>query len=130
MRRLSRAGIFDFVLRLAEDHAQHALLLAELIEDVAVMHFQIVAVAREQRRPGVLLRHDRRFVVRRQRALVGHLQEQQVRELLEIVAVGDAIVFEHITKVPELINQVLRQIFHLSKSELKHIFDPLVQDAK
>ena len=38
------------------------------------------------------------------RPLVGHLEKQQVRQLLDIVAVAHAVVAEDVAVVPELLN--------------------------
>ena len=51
--------VLNLVLRLAEDDAEHAGPLAELLERVAVVDFEIVAVELEQARPVEALR-DRR----------------------------------------------------------------------
>ena len=66
------------------------------VEDVPVVHLELVAVEREERRPVVALGHDPLAVERRLRLLVGHLQEEQVRELLEVVAVREAVVAEEL----------------------------------
>ena len=39
--------------------------------------------------------------------LVGHLQEQQVRELLQVVAVGQPVVAQHIAEVPQPLHECL-----------------------
>ena len=40
------------------------------------------------------------------RPLVGHLDEEQIRELLDVVEVADAVVAEGVTKAPELLDYV------------------------
>ncbi len=54
---------------------------------VPVVRLQLVAVTREERRPVEAFRDDRRTRERRLRLLVGHLEEEQVGELLQVVAV-------------------------------------------
>ena len=39
------------------------------------------------------------------RALVGHLEEQQIGELLDIVAIAHAVVAKDVAVVPELLDQ-------------------------
>ena len=52
----------------------------------------------------------RRLVVRRLRPLVRHLQEEQVGELLDVVAVGQAVVAQDVAVVPELLDDLLGMI--------------------
>src|SRR4051794_8178507 len=44
--------------------------------------------------------------------LVGHLEEQQVRELLDVVAVAHAVVAENLAVVPELLDEGARVLVH------------------
>jgi hypothetical protein len=101
--------ILDLVGGLLEDEAQHAALSAQRLERVPVLHLERISVARNQLVPGVRLRNDRRLAVRREGALVRHLQEQQVRELLDVVQVGQAVVTKHASVVPELLYDLLRR---------------------
>ena len=47
------------------------------------------------------------LVERRLRLLVRHLQEQQERQLLDVVAVGQAVVPQDVAVVPELLDELL-----------------------
>jgi hypothetical protein len=49
--------VLDLVLGFAEDDAQHPLLTTERLERVAVLDLQLVAIALEQLRPGVVSRN-------------------------------------------------------------------------
>ena len=40
--------------------------------------------------------------------LIGHLEEEQVGELFQVVAVGQAVVAQHVTEVPQLLHHRLR----------------------
>ena len=100
-------GILDPVLRLAEDDAEHARLPAELGQEVAVVDLELVAVAGEQARPVEALGDERRGAERRLRLLVGHLEEEQVGELLEVVAVGEAVVAQDVAVVPEALDEAV-----------------------
>ena len=67
------------------------------------MRLQVVAVALQQARPVAVLRDGRQLRPRRLRLLVRHLQEEQVGQLLDVVAVGEAIVPQDVAVVPELL---------------------------
>ena len=97
--------VLKLVLRLGKDQAQRALLLAQLFERVAVVVKQVVPVTPQQRGPGIGGRYDAGLVVRRLAALVGHLEEQQIGELLYIVAIAHAVVAQHAAIVPELLDE-------------------------
>jgi hypothetical protein len=97
--------ILNLVLRLAEDHPKHARPFAEFFEGLAVVSFEIVAIQLQQRIPAESLWDGGRFVEGRLRLLVGHLQEEQERQLLDVIAIGQAVVAEDIAVVPELLDQ-------------------------
>ena len=65
------------------------------------MDFQLRALERLGRGPGVFLRHADVALVRRTAVFVGHLEENQVGELLQIVAVADAVVAEGGAEAPD-----------------------------
>ncbi len=98
--------VLDFVLRLAEDDAEHARPLAEFLQRMAIMNFQLVAIQLQQRRPIVALGNGRRLVERRLRLLVRHFQEQQKRQLLDVIAVGQAVIAQDVAVVPELLDEL------------------------
>ena len=86
---------------LVEDQAEQALFLAQCIERMAVVVEQRIAVLFDQAGPAVLLRHDAGLAVRCLGALVSRLEEQQVGEMFEIVAVAHAAVAEDVAVVPK-----------------------------
>jgi hypothetical protein len=43
---------------------------------------------------------------------VGHLEEEQVGELLDVVAVGEAVVAEQVAVAPELLDDLLGVVVH------------------
>ena len=96
--------VLELVLRLVEDQPEQALLVAQRLKGVAVVIEQLVAVFLDEARPTVLLRHGALLVVRRLGALVGHLEEQQIGELLDVVAVGHAVVAQDVAVVPEFLD--------------------------
>jgi len=65
---------------------------------------QLVAVLRRQRRPGEIYRNRIRLLIRRARALVRHLEKQQVGELLDVVAIAHPVVAQDVAVVPELLD--------------------------
>ena len=70
------------------------------------MRLKLVAVALQERRPVEVVRDGRRLVPGRLRLLVRHLQEEEVRELLDVVAVGEPVVPKDIAVVPEFLDDL------------------------
>ena len=99
--------VLDPVLRLAEDDAEHPGSRPSSVEHVPVVDLQLVAVAREQARPVEPVGDERGPVERRLRLLVGHLQEEQVGELLEVVAVREPVVAQDVAVVPEPLDEAV-----------------------
>jgi hypothetical protein len=100
-------GVLDLVLGLLEDDAEHARLLAERFEDVAVLGFELGAIEADEAGPVAVTRYERLLVVGRFGPLVGHFEEEQEGELLDVVAVGEAVVAEQVAVVPELLDNLL-----------------------
>ena len=96
--------VLELVLRLAEDQRQRARLPAQLFQRVAVVVEQRIAILGQQRGPGVDGGDGAGLVVGRAAALVRHLEEQQVGELLDVVAIAHAVVAQDVAVVPELLN--------------------------
>ena len=67
---------------------------------------QLVAVPLDEIRPIVLLGHRTSLVVGRPGALVGHLEEQQISELLDVITVRHAVVAQDVAVVPEFLDDV------------------------
>ena len=93
--------VLDLVLSLAEDDAEHARLSAQLLQDVPVVHFQVVAVAGQEAGPVQAVRNGRFAVPRGLGLLVGHLEKEEVCKLLEVVAVGEAAVAKDASVTPD-----------------------------
>ena len=98
--------VLDLVLRLPENQPQHPRLLAQRVQHVPVMRLQLVAVLRQQARPVVALGHARRLAAQL-RLLLRHLQEQQERQLLDVIAVRQPVVPQDVAVVPELLDELL-----------------------
>ena len=61
------------------------------------------------------------LVIRRLAALVGHLEEQQIGELLHIVAITHVIVAQHAAIVPELLDKGVEVVFMVVSKEAKRL---------
>jgi len=78
-----------------EDDGEHPGLDAELFQAVAVLVLQRRAIEGQQRLPAEFRRHDGCAIVGLLGELVGHLEEQQQRELLDILEAGQPRVLQH-----------------------------------
>ncbi|MGC3976092.1 MAG: hypothetical protein QM771_17155 [Nitrospira sp.] len=95
------------ILRPPEDEPKQALFLAEFCECVAVMIEQPIAFLLEEAGPTILLRNRARMVIWGLRALVRHLEEQQIRQLLDVITVAHPVVAEDVAVVPEFLNNLI-----------------------
>ena len=82
---------------------QHAALGAELVEHLLIGVEQLCAALARKALPTTVFRKTGRPVVGGLAVLVCHLEEEQIGELLEIIAVGNAIVIEDGRHVPNLL---------------------------
>ena len=111
--RRSVAGFWISGRGLLEDFAEHPRLLAEFFKDVPVVGFEFVAFPLQQALPVELRRDDGRAVVRRLGLLVGHLEEEQERDLLRVGHVRKAIVPQNVGEVPGFVDDLLGVVAHL-----------------
>jgi hypothetical protein len=74
------------------------------------MDLKIVAVARQEARPIPALRHRGWFVVWWPALLVGHLEEEQKRELLDVVAVGETVIPQDVAIVPKFLDELVGMV--------------------
>ncbi len=65
---------------------------------------QIVAVPLEEAGPIVVAGNLAGLVVRRLRPLVSHLEEEQVRQLFDVIAIAHPVIAEDVAVVPELLD--------------------------
>jgi hypothetical protein len=100
--------ILDPVLCLAVDRAERARLLAKRFEDVPVMYLELVTVAIKQRLPIEPVRNH--LAEPRLQTFVGHLQEQQIGELLDVLDRRDAVVAQDVAEVPQLLDELIRTV--------------------
>ena len=93
--------------RRAADQICRELDAHALIEEhMAVVRLQLIAVALEQALPVKVLRNRRSLVERRPALLVGHLEEEQKRQLLDVVAVRKPVIAQDVAVVPEFLDQL------------------------
>jgi hypothetical protein len=87
--QLAQLGwVLDLVLGLAEDEPEHPALPAELLERPPVVRLQPLALHLRRGEIGpAMARGDRRLHARQRRPLVGHLEKEEGRELLQVVLV-------------------------------------------
>ena len=102
-----RRWILDFWPSLFEDLSKHPRLLAKFLEDVPVVGFELVPFPLEQALPVVFGGNNRRLVVRWLRLFMGHLEEQQERDLFGIGHVRKPIVTQNVSEVPSLVDNLL-----------------------
>jgi hypothetical protein len=100
--------VLDFVLGFAENGAEHAGTFAQFFEGVSVMRFEIVAVKFDECVPTEAFRDGTRFVEGRFGLLIGHFEEEQIRQLFHVIAVGETVVAEDVAVVPKLLDKLLR----------------------
>jgi hypothetical protein len=99
-------GVLDLVLGFAEDDAEDAGLFAEVFEGVAVMSFERQAVHFDEAGPVVIFGDGGLVLVGRAGALVVHLEEEKISELLDVVAVGDPVIAEEVAVVPDFVDEI------------------------
>ena len=92
--------VLKLVLRLVEDQPEQALLVAQCLQGVSVMIEQLVTVFLDETRPTALLCHRALLLVWRLGALVSHLEEKQIGELFDVVAIRHAVVAQDVAVVP------------------------------
>ena len=97
----------DPVAGFAEDHPEHVVARPQRGQGLAVVGLQLGARAGQQRLPVELDGHHP-LAAQQIVLLVGHLQEQQIGELLQIVAIGQPVIAQHITELPKPLHQRLR----------------------
>ena len=96
-------GVLDLVLGLAEDAANEAAAVAQFGENGAVVGFQFRAFQAAQAGPVVRERNGAGFA-QELGALVVHLEEEEVGELFQVVAIGDAVVPQNVAVVPDALD--------------------------
>ena len=78
-----------------KDDAEHTGLNTELFQNLAVLTFERRAVEGQERLPAKFGRNDWSLVVGRLGKLVGHLEEEQERHLLNVLKAGESGVLQH-----------------------------------
>ena len=94
--------VLDAVLRLAKYGGYETASLAQLGQNLTIVAFQVIAVQVDQAGPTVGVRNGGR--VANFAPLVVHFEEKEVRKLLNVVAVGEAVVAQDGAVVPEALH--------------------------
>jgi hypothetical protein len=94
-------GVLDLVLGLGEDLAEHAGLFAELQEGLDVVGFEVGAVEGAESGPRVFGGDGDLAVVGRAAVFIRHFEEDEVGELLEVVAVADTVIAQGMAEGPD-----------------------------
>ena len=101
MRRASLAGSWILFCALVKICPSMPFCSTEFAQRLDVVDFQFRAFELLERRPVVLLRHADFAAVGRLRVFVRHLEEDEVGELLEVVAVAHAVVAQRVAEAPD-----------------------------
>ena len=99
-------GVLDFVLGFAEDDAENARFLAQIFEGVAVVALEWDAVHFHEAGPVVIFGDGGLVVVGRTGALVVHFEEEEIGELLDVIAVGDPVIAKEIAVIPDFGDEI------------------------
>jgi len=99
-------GVLDFVLGFAEDNAENARFLGEVFEGIAVVAFEREAVHFHETGPVVVFGDGGFVIVRRAGALVVHLEEEEIGELFDVIAVGDSVIAKEVAVVPDFGDEI------------------------
>ncbi len=105
---LEFGGVLDPVLGLAEDRADDPRLARQSDEDAGVFELERVALCIQQPLPRVLRRDDLLGAELPGGALVRHLEEEQVGQLLGVLDDADPVVAQDVAVRPELVDQSAR----------------------
>ena len=117
-------GVVDLVGSAPEDLAQGTALFTQSLQDGFILPLQLCTLQITHIRPAAALRDASLALVRGLCVLVGHFQKDQVGELLQIVAVGHAVIPQRPAHPPDLGDDGCGLFRHLD-SPLKGLF----QDA-
>ena len=76
-------------------------------ESMTIMNLQFIPIFGKERRPIEAFGNGRRFVERGLRLLIGHFQEEEKRELLDVITVRETVITKNIAVVPEFRDELL-----------------------
>src|SRR5262245_34733101 len=79
---------------------------------MAIMRLQLVAIAFNQALTVKVLRNRRRLIERRPALLIRHLEEEQKRQLLDVVAIRQPVIAQDVAVVPKFLNELGGLISH------------------
>jgi hypothetical protein len=93
---------------------------------MAIVGLELVAATLEQALPIKFLRNRRALMERWPALLVRHLEEEQKRQLLDVISVGQPIVAQDIAVVPEFLNDLVRVLSHHVLYRFQIMRDPTI----
>ena len=102
-------GILDFILRLAEDGRDETGALAKFSQDVDIVRFELVAIACQQAGP-IKIGRNRAGFAQHGCGLIIHFQEEQIGELLDVIAIRDAVVAQDVAVIPDTLDDGRREV--------------------
>ncbi len=105
MSRLSFAGSWIRFWASLEDDPEDPRLVAQFVKDLTVLGLELVAVPAPPGLPSRGRSVRWQSVEGRLRLLVRHLEEEKVRELLDVVAIREAIIAQDVAVAPQLLDQ-------------------------
>ncbi len=92
--------VLKLILGFIEDQAEQALFLTQLIQEMAVMIKQLIAILLDQAGPVVPSRYRARLVIRGLGPLIRHFEKQEIRQLLDVISITHAVVTQDVAVVP------------------------------
>ena len=99
---LELGRVLNAVLRLAEDGGDEAAPLAQFGQNLAIVAFQLVAVQVDQAGPTISVING--GWIANFAPLVIHFEEEEVGKLLDVIAVGEAVIAQNGAVVPEALD--------------------------
>jgi len=74
---------------------------------MAIVRLQLIAVQAHKTLPIDALGNWRELVERRPTLLIRHLQEQEKRQLLDVVTIGQPVIPQDVAVIPEFLNELV-----------------------
>src|SRR5262245_55057340 len=77
-----------------------------------VMRLQLITITLQQALPVEVVWNRRRLIERRSALLIRHLEEEQKRQLLDIIPVRQPVIAQDVAVIPEFLNELMRLFNH------------------
>jgi hypothetical protein len=79
---------------------------------MTIVRLQLIAVALEESLPIKIFGNPRPLIKRSPALLIRHLEEEQKRQLLDVIAVRQPVIAQDVAVIPEFLNELVRLIGH------------------